>query len=124
MKTMLRAMLLIAASLLAGSSSMIAHHSGQNFDEKNLVVLTGTVTEFKMMNPHVHFLINVKTADGRIEKWLAESDSPQNLYNRGWKRDTLKPGDQIKITGALARDGSKIVRVKKIEGRNLPPLSD
>jgi hypothetical protein len=49
-----------------------------------------------------------------VEKWVALSGPPQRLYRAGWRADTLKPGDQITITGAPSKDGRKYMGVKKM----------
>jgi hydrogenase maturation factor len=32
----------------------------------------------------------------------------------GWTKDSLKPGDQITVTGNLSKNGTHILRLKKI----------
>ena len=36
--------------------------------------------------------------------WDLELPSPNTLMRRGWKRDSLKPGDYVKITASPARN--------------------
>jgi len=43
-----------------------------------------------------------------------ESVSPLGLSRIGWTKDSLKPGDQITVTGNLSKNGTRILRLKKI----------
>ncbi len=42
--------------------------------------------------------------NGETANWNFELPSPNTLMRRGWKRDSLKPGDVVKVTGARARN--------------------
>lgn len=83
------------------------HHSpASHYDVEQMVTVTGVVTKFRLINPHARIYFDVTTGDGQIQNWLAEGNASAILKRRGWKRDTLKPGDIIKISGNPAKDGS------------------
>ncbi len=42
----------------------------------------------------------------RIPEWEVELGSPSKLLRIGWKKDSIKMGDQVTITGWRARNGS------------------
>ena len=104
------------AILVAAACPLLAHHAGSTYDSEHLLTLTGTVTEYQLINPHSQIHFDVKDAQGNIIKWVALSGPPQRLFRAGWRSDTLKPGDQITITGAPSKDGRKIMGVKKVVG--------
>ena len=52
----------VIAVLLAATSAL-AHHSNSAFDGDKVMVLTGTVTEWKWTNPHVWFFLSVDVED-------------------------------------------------------------
>lgn len=106
----------VAAVLLALSSPMFAHHSLANYDREKAVTLTGTVTEFLLKNPHSYIVFEVKEADGTVVKWTAGSSSPMRLFRMGWKTTTLKPGDQITVTGGPHKGGKKELWLNKLVG--------
>ena len=54
----------VIAVLLAATSAL-AHHSNSAFDGDKVMVLTGTVTEWKWTNPHVWIFLSVDDPQGR-----------------------------------------------------------
>ena len=114
MKKHVLAVLAAAAGLLMLSGSALAHHSMAMYDQKRQITLTGTVTEFRLTNPHVEILFDVKSDQGAIEHWSSIGDNPVVLRRKGWNRNTIKQNDQIKITGYPAKDGRPLMSTNKI----------
>jgi hypothetical protein len=71
----------------------------------------------------VQIHIDVTTETGSVEKWVAETASPQRLFGFGWNAKTLKAGDKVTVTGAPLKDGNKIVTIIKLTGGNAPVLT-
>jgi Family of unknown function (DUF6152) len=94
----------------------IAHHSFAVFfdSDQGIVSVQGVVTEFKFTNPHGIIRLTAKDAAGATLEWKAETNSPSILERRGWKKDSLKPGDEIIVEGWKARDGSRYMRMRKV----------
>jgi hypothetical protein len=67
--------------------------------------LDGTVQEFRYTNPHSFIVLKVKGTDGRVATWTLEGMAPASLERDGWNRNTLKPGDQIRLTVSPRRSG-------------------
>jgi hypothetical protein len=89
---------------------VLAHHElAAKFDMTKKVQLSGTVTGVDWANPHVHVFLNIKDASGNLTNWAVELESPIDLKNGGWSRDSVKPGDSLKVEGNPARDGSRQV---------------
>ena len=82
---------------LAGSVGH-AHHSFSVFDMQTQKTIEGEIVEFQWTNPHTWTWINVAGEDGSTTLWGLEGMSPNYLGRRGWTKDTLKPGDRIKVT--------------------------
>jgi hypothetical protein len=92
-----------------------AHHSfPAQYDADKPVTLTGTVTKVEWTNPHIFIYIDVPGANGAAVNWALEMGGPNALLRLGWKRDSLKDGDEITVQGSLARDGSNLANARTI----------
>jgi hypothetical protein len=97
----------VALAVSAAAVPAIAHHSfAAEFDAKKPVKLRGTVTKMEWINPHSWIHIDVKTPDGKVEKWMVEGGAPNALLRRGWNRNSLLPGTEILVEGFQAKDGA------------------
>jgi hypothetical protein len=118
--------LTIIFAALFVSSPMLAHHGETNYDTDKLVTVKATVTNFAFINPHVQIYMDAKNDKGEIEKWICEARSPAMLVrNGGWDKNTLKAGDVITAIGFRTKNGTNILRLKKIvlaDGTELPDL--
>ncbi len=106
---------LLVAGMLVGVSSAWAHHSfAAEFDSKKPINLKGVVTKVEWTNPHVWIYLNVKDETGKSTNWGAELGPPHGLQGGGWRRETLKIGDQIVVDGYLAKNGASRVNARSI----------
>jgi hypothetical protein len=112
----------ILGLVLAGSAS--AHHSVQaQFDVHKTFTVTGTVSKVEWINPHSYLTLNVKDADGKVQKWAFELGGPGALRRAGMSREDrggLKPGDEVTASGLASKDGSNsgfLQELKLADGR-------
>lgn len=111
------------AALLFTAIPLWAHHGASEYDMTKIVTLRATVTELQFVNPHTLVAFTVKDDSGKVSEWEGELPSPNLLTRRGWSRSTLKPGDQVTIIGAPAKNGEKGMQIKKLvfpDGHELP----
>jgi hypothetical protein len=102
---------LIAAAAVASLCSvpLVAHHSfSAQYDASKPIEVKGAVSKVEWTNPHARVYIDVKAVSGEMQTWNFEMASPNVLSRNGWRRDTLKPGDQITVAGYLARVGERM----------------
>jgi Family of unknown function (DUF6152) len=102
-----------------------AHHSTATYDLIHGTIIVGEVRRFDWENPHVHIYLDISGEDAEIEHWIVELENPGVLGRLGWKKDTLKAGDQVSVTGGRAKNGSFLIRAVHVvlpDGRKLPAL--
>ena len=101
MKTLTRIATWLAAATIAvfGMLPANAHHSTAAFDTAHVIKITGTVTQFRWINPHASFKVDgVSEGDDEPDGlWTVEMTAPNVLINQGWTRDALKIGDKVTI---------------------------
>jgi Family of unknown function (DUF6152) len=103
-------------------SAAWAHHSESEFDFKSVVEVEGTVTSLDWRSPHARLYVDVPDGQGKIVSWDFEMPSPMTLMRRGWKRDSLKPGDHVKVKAAKARRFPAIAYATVIRDASGKPL--
>jgi len=99
----------VLALVAGGISQSAAHHSASMFDFSKMLKLKGKVVEMRWVNPHVTITINgALNANETPTEWLMETTSPGNLTRvGGWRRDIIKPGDEIEVTFHPEREAGK-----------------
>lgn len=103
------------ATLLTAAASLPAHHSfAAEYDGNKPITVTGTVTKVEWTNPHARIYVDVKDDKGVVTNWNFELGGPLQLNRLGWKRDSVKAGDQVKVDGYLAKDGSKMANARNV----------
>ena len=101
------AVVLTGAGLLCGAAAAAAHHAfAAEFDAKKPLKLQGPVARMEWINPHTWIHLDVKKADGKVERWMIEGGPPNALYRRGFTKDSLPVGAEIVVEGFRAKDGS------------------
>lgn len=109
-----RAILMAGVSLLFVPMAMLAHHALQTqFDMQRTITLTGAVTKMDWSNPHVRLYLKVKDQSKTVN-WELYLGSPNQQMINGWKIDTYRRGDHVRVDAYPARDGSSVGFAKKI----------
>jgi uncharacterized protein DUF6152 len=98
------AMGLAGACLLVESGPISAHHAfSAEFDANKPVALKGTVAKVEWINPHAWIHIDVKSPDGKVERWMIEGGNPTVMLRRGLNKDSLPIGTEIVVDGYRAK---------------------
>jgi hypothetical protein len=115
----------VAAGVLMGLGvTASAHHSGAMFEPVKTVTVKGVVKEFEYTNPHSWLWVTVTNDDQTTTDWGFEAEGPSTLFRNGIKKNDLRPGDKVTVTGRPMRDGRAAaawVNAVKEDGRVLTP---
>lgn len=115
-------MISVAVFCLVLAPAAWAHHSQSEYDSRKKVEVEGTISMVEWKSPHAWIYVDVVNAKGEKVNWHFELPSPNTLMRRGWTRDSLKPGDHVKVTGSPARNYPDIgiaTTVKDAKGKAL-----
>ena len=112
MKSLLTSAVLVLA-LMSMGVALSAHHSWP-VNMSKLVTVKGTVKDIAWVNPHPMFTLEVRTDDGKTEKWEVGGPAINRMEANGWSATTVKTGDVITGTGYQFNDGQKIIRLEKV----------
>ena len=85
--------------------SAVAHHSTNGiYNEDEIVEKTGTVIEWRFVNPHPSLVLEVVGPDGSPQQWDVSYGGPAvtHLRRRGYTAETFRPGDVITVRGFAA----------------------
>ena len=113
MKTRTVILYLILA-VLAVSSAAFAHHGGAAFEQGKNLTIKGTVTEWFWANPHCLLKFDGKNANGEIVHWVGETQAPANLIDFGWRKNSLKPGDEVTVEIRPVKNGQPVGALVKV----------
>jgi len=90
--------------LLVGSAHLSAHHAfSAEFDANKPITLRGTVAKVEWINPHSWIHVDVKSPDGKVERWMIEGGNPTVMLRRGLTKDSLPVGTEIVVEGYRAK---------------------
>jgi hypothetical protein len=104
-------------------SPAAAHHGGDvEWADAPVGPITGTATKFAFQFPHVFFEMNVAAEAGEAPWSITTRWTPTILRDHGWSRDSIKPGDEVKVTYLPHVDKPRVGQMVTIEvnGRSLP----
>ena len=93
--------IVLLAALSCAPVALHAHHSvALNFTQEE-IVLDGTITELRWVNPHCTFVLAVENEAGGTDEWLVEMLARIALERQGFDFDWLEEGMNIQLTGRV-----------------------
>jgi len=123
MRNRLAAISFVIVGFLAVSVPLFAHHGSASYETDKKVTLKGTVTRFVWSNPHCLLQFDVTDDGGHVAHWVAETENPSTMIRSGWVEKSLKPGDQVTVTGLPVKNGNPVLRIIEVmlsNGQILP----
>jgi hypothetical protein len=95
----------VALFLLALAAPLSAHHSiSAEFDTTKPITFKGTIKKVDWANPHIYTHVEVKNPNGTVTVYKVEGGPPNALYRQGWRKDTLKIGEEVSVSGVRAKN--------------------
>ena len=104
----------MAVACASGSGPAAAHHSTAMFDASKAVTLSGTVKEFKLLNPHSWLMLDVADAQGATVTWRIEAAGPYALSRIGIKPGVVNPGATATVTINPMKNGASEGNLKTV----------
>lgn len=93
-----------------------AHHAVAGvYDLNTEIVLEGRLQKLNYRNPHGNLILEVQNEDGTMTEWTLTTPSTQMLIRAGVNRDTIQPGEFLKITALPARNGNPSGFIRRVE---------
>lgn len=96
----------MGAGALLVASMAFAHHSVAMFDLTKTVIVDGTVKEWEWTNPHAWLQLTAADSAGNQVEQGFEIGSPNTLVRDGFRKDSFKAGDKVRVVASPRRDGT------------------
>ena len=95
----------VAVAAVSVGGTVEAHHSfSATYKEHEIIEIRGQVVQFMFRNPHSYLHVLAPDENGEMQRWAVEWGGAGQLGEQGMTRSTLKPGDEVVITGAPSRN--------------------
>jgi hypothetical protein len=108
--------LVALGGFLGLGAELQAHHAVAGvYDLNTEIVLEGRLQTLNYRNPHANHILEVPNDDGTITEWTLTTASTQVLSRQGINRDSIKPGEFLRITALPARNGNPAGFIRRME---------
>ncbi len=105
----------LSVSMVVAAPAFAHHAAAVYYDVSKEMTMSGTVTEFRMGNPHARIYFEVTAADGSTTQWMAEGGSRTVMLRRGWTGEEVKVGDTITLHGHPSRSGENFMHMTNVD---------
>jgi len=104
----------LAAVLGLLPAPVLAHHGDAGRYDESAFVITGTIVEIRLTNPHSIMVFDVTDENGKTVRWQGEMTGGQQIVRQfGWTKDSPKVGDKITLTGRRVKTGAPYMNLAK-----------
>jgi len=114
MKTRAAGLVILCGLLMAGAGLQAHHAVAGVYDLTKEVVLEGRLKKLNFTNPHASIELTVPNKDGTFTEWKLTTASVTNLTREGINKDSMKPGEILKVTILPARNGNPVGFIRNL----------
>ncbi len=94
------------------------------YDASRTVTIKGTLTDFKLVNPHATMTVDVVDETGKHVVWTVEMAGLLSLTRQGWTEKSVSVGEQLTVTGNPTHTGSPRIAFDRLVLANGTELLD
>jgi hypothetical protein len=95
-------LLVLALMVVVSSARAAGHHPFSGYENRQITV-EGKVAGWMYREPHSYVQLISVGADGQTRRWVVEWRGAAELRRSGVMPETLKPGQQVTVTGYPGR---------------------
>jgi hypothetical protein len=114
MRSKVMAVFALALGGVTFSVPLLAHHGTAAFENEKKITLKGTVAEWLWSNPHCLLQVDVKGDDGKVVRWVGETQNPVSMTNVGWSKAAIKAGDDVTVVMLPVKNGMPLGRLVSV----------
>jgi len=97
-------LIILGIGVMASAIPVLAHHSvSAEFDTTKTITFTGPVKAIEWGSPHIYTQVEAKDASGKVHLYRVEGGPPNSLFRSGWRKEDLKIGQVVTVTGNPAK---------------------
>jgi hypothetical protein len=109
-----RGLLTLTLFLLLSIDSARAHHGSAEYHVDREITISGTVTAWRWVQPHVRIVLSVAGKDGKPEEWDTEGPPLTWAAQQGWSPATFAVGERVSLVMYPLKQQSRGGLVKRI----------
>ena len=116
------AILALVMNLFIATVPAFTHHADVAYERTSIELKSATIVKVAWINPHGVVTCDVKDETGKVIRWILEMGSPSAMQRVGWNRNSISPGDVVKIDVNPAKNGTnfgRLLRVTMADGKLL-----
>ena len=116
------ATLAVVMNLFITIAPALTHHADVAYERTSIELKSATIVKVAWINPHGVVTCDVKDETGKVTRWILEMGSPSAMQRVGWNRNSISPGDVVKIDVNPAKNGTnfgRLLRVTMADGKLL-----
>ena len=106
----------VALGVVMATTPGRAHHSfAAEFDRDRTITVVGIVQKLEWTNPHARIFVEGKDETGKMQLWDFELGPPNGLMRNGWRRDSVKQGLPVTVSGFRSKTSDRVANARTVK---------